>query len=187
VQAALLRVLEDLKVRPLGGRQELRVDVRIVAATSRSLAQEVAAGRFRRDLYYRLQVFEVELPPLREHKEDIPALVEHFVRSLAPALGAAPLAIEPSQMEYLQQYHWPGNVRELRNFIERSLILGELNVSALYGRPPGAADHADLQSLERTHILAVLESVGGDKTQAAKLLGVSRRTLERRQAEWGLR
>jgi DNA-binding NtrC family response regulator len=191
VQAALLRVLEDLKVRPLGGRQELRVDVRIVAATSRLLAEEVEAGRFRRDLYYRLQVLEVELPPLRAHKEDIPALVEHFVRLLAPSLGAEPLPIDGPEMEYLQQYHWPGNVRELRNFIERSLILGELNVSALYGRPPDPETRAsaapDLQSLERRHIMAVLESVGGDKTRAAKLLGVSRRTLERRQAEWGSR
>lgn len=192
VQAALLRVLDDLKVRPLGSRQERRVDVRIVAATSRSLADEVEAGRFRRDLYYRLQVFELELPPLRLHKEDIPALVEHFVRLLAPSLGAAPLAIHASEMAYLQQYHWPGNVRELRNFIERSLILGELNVSALYGRPPGATQAADarapdLQSLERRHILDVLDSVGGDKSRAAKLLGVSRRTLERRQAEWGAR
>jgi DNA-binding NtrC family response regulator len=191
VQSALLRVLEDLKVRPLGGRQELRVDVRIVAATSRSLPREVEAGRFRRDLYYRLQVFELELPPLRSHKEDIPALVEHFVRLLAPPLGAAPLPINAAEMDYLQQYQWPGNVRELRNFIERSLILGELNVSALYGRPPGPQADAvqvdDLESLERRHILAVLESVAGDKARAAKLLGVSRRTLERRQAEWGSR
>ena len=191
VQAALLRVLEDLKVRPLGGRQEVRVDVRIIAATSRSLTEEVEAGRFRRDLYYRLQVFELELPPLRDHMEDIPALVEHFVRMLAPALGAAPLRVTQAEMDYLQQYHWPGNVRELRNFVERSLILGELNVSALYGQhrqaQAPAASVPDLQSLERRHILAVLEAVGGDKSEAARRLGVSRRTLERRYAEWGLR
>jgi DNA-binding NtrC family response regulator len=188
VQAGLLRVTEDLKIRPVGSQQELPVDVRIVAATSRSLPDEVAAGRFRRDLYYRLQVLQVEMPPLRSHKEDIPALVEHFSDLLAPTLGTGPLVVGDAELDYLMQYDWPGNVRELRNLVERSLILGELNVSALYPRPPApeatGAWTADLQSLQRQHILSVLESVGGDKTRAAQLLGVSRRTLERRFAAW---
>jgi DNA-binding NtrC family response regulator len=188
VQAGLLRVSEDLRIRPVGSQQELPVDVRIIAATSRSLPQEVEAGRFRRDLYYRLQVLQVDLPSLRAHKEDIPALVDHFIALLAPSLGAERLAVNEAQMAYLTEYDWPGNVRELRNLIERSLILGELNVSALYGRPPtrtaAATVPADLQTLEKQHILSVLDSVGGDKSRAAALLGVSRRTLERRCAEW---
>ncbi|MDH5538997.1 MAG: sigma-54 dependent transcriptional regulator [Rhizobacter sp.] len=192
LQAALLRVLEERKVRPVGSEQELPVDVRIVAATSHPLADEAAAGHFRKDLFYRLQVVEIELPPLRRHKEDIPDLVAHFIDVLAPRLGLDAIGVSETEMGYLQQYDWPGNVRELRNLIERSLILGALNVSALYPRPPvppednsAAAHHpVELHAMERQHILTVLESVQGDKTRAARLLGISRRTLERRCAEW---
>ena len=189
LQSRLLRALEDLKIRPVGSQQLLPVNVRIVAATNRSLAEEVAAGRFRKDLYYRLQVVEITLPPLREHKEDIPELVEHFVAQLAPSLGVAPVAVSEAEMDYLIQYEWPGNVRELRNLIERSLILGTLNVSALYvqgvaGGRPRVESATDLQTLEKQHILSVLDSVQGDKTRAAQVLGISRRTLERRVAEW---
>jgi DNA-binding NtrC family response regulator len=187
VQAGLLRVAEDLKIRPVGSQQEIPVDVRIIAATSRSLPAEVEAGRFRRDLYYRLQVLQVDMPALRTHKEDIPALVDHFIAALAPSLGVERIRVSDTEMEYLLQYDWPGNVRELRNLIERSLILGELNVSALYAQPaarPSRGPATDLHTLERQHILSVLDSVGGDKSRAAQLLGVSRRTLERRFAEW---
>jgi DNA-binding NtrC family response regulator len=188
IQATLLRALEDLKIRPVGSEQLVPVNLRIVAATNRELSAEVAAGRFRKDLYFRLQVVELTLPPLRDHKEDIPALVAHFMAQLAPALGAEPLSISGEEMAFLQQYGWPGNVRELRNLIERSLILGSLNVSALYPGTPQALPEGrpiDLHSLEKMHILSVLDSVHGDKTRAAQLLGVSRRTLERRVAEWG--
>jgi DNA-binding NtrC family response regulator len=195
LQAALLRVLEDRRVRPVGSERDIPVDVRILAATNRPLVDDVASGRFRADLYYRLQVVEIKLPPLRAHKEDIPALVAHFVDTLAPRLGVPPIEVTAAEMDYLQQYDWPGNVRELRNLIERSLIVGALNVSALYQslpRPapppqpvwPAAAVPTDLQTLEKQHILAMLDSVQGDKTQAAQLLGISRRTLERRCAEW---
>jgi DNA-binding NtrC family response regulator len=189
LQATLLRALEDLRIRPVGSEQQLPVNVRIVAGTNRSLATEVAAGRFRKDLYYRLQVVEIRLPPLREHKEDIPDLVAHFNAVLAPRLGVDPLRVSADEQRYLAQYDWPGNVRELRNLIVRSLILGALNVSALYPlpeRPLAAAPATDLQTLEKQHILAVLDSVQGDKTRAATLLGISRRTLERRCAEWAL-
>jgi transcriptional regulator with PAS, ATPase and Fis domain len=198
LQATLLRVLEDRRIRPVGSEQQIPVDVRIVAATNRRLADEVAAGRFRKDLYYRLQVVEINLPPLRSHKEDIPELVAHFVASLAPQLGVPPIETTADELGYLQQYDWPGNVRELRNLIERSLILGALNVSALYqglARMTGgksaltpmttAVQTTDLHAMEKQHILAVLDSVDGDKTRAAQLLGISRRTLERRVAEWG--
>ena len=198
VQATLLRVLETRRVRPLGSQQETPLDVRIIAAANRPLDQAVAQGQFRADLFHRLKVVEIRLPPLRAHKEDIPELVAHFVASLSVRLGVAPIEVSADEMDYLQQYDWPGNVRELRNLIERSLIVGALNVSALYqslertgateapevAPPREQAMPVDLQTLERQHILSVLKSVGGDKTQAARLLGVSRRTLERRCAEW---
>ena len=204
LQATLLRVLEDRRIRPVGSEQEIPVDVRIVAATHRPLGPEVEAGRFRNDLYYRLQVVEINLPPLRSHKEDIPDLVQHFISTLAPQLGVPPMGVSDDEFAYLAQYDWPGNVRELRNLIERSLILGALNVSALYPGlkrpgvdrsaateplPPAAFTAAappptDLHALEKQHILAVLDSVQGDKSRAAQLLGISKRTLERRVAEW---
>ena len=198
LQATLLRALEDHRIRPVGSTQLLPVNARIIAATNRCLKDEVAAGRFRKDLYYRLQVVEFTLPPLREHKEDIPELVAHFMAQLMPRLGAAPLEVTPAEMDYLTQYDWPGNARELRNLVERSLILGALNVSALYsmgkhspasGTPAHQPEHAttDLQTLEKQHIQTVLDSVQGDKTHAAQLLGISRRTLERRCAEWALK
>lgn len=189
IQATLLRAIEDLRIRPVGSEQLVPVNLRIVAATNRRLSAEVEAGRFRKDLYFRLQVVELALPPLREHKTDIPALVAHFMAQLSPTLGVAPLRISEQEMDFLQQYDWPGNVRELRNLIERSLILGSLNVSALYPGTPQAPVNdkpTDLHTLEKMHILSVLDSVQGDKTRAAQLLGVSRRTLERRVAEWGM-
>ncbi|WP_180682681.1 sigma-54-dependent transcriptional regulator [Tepidicella baoligensis] len=191
VQAALLRAIEDLRIRPVGSQQTLAVDVRIVAATNRELTAEVAAGRFRSDLYYRLKVVDIHLPPLRTHSEDIADLINHYIHELAPLLGVAPIEVSPEELQLLMQYGWPGNTRELRNFIERSLILGTLNVSALYPSMSAASTRLahgpiDLQTLEKQHILSILESVQGDKTRAAQLLGVSRRTLERRVAEWGM-
>ncbi len=195
LQGTLLRALDTRRIRPVGTEQEVPVDVRIVAATNRPLLPEVEAGRFRNDLYYRLQVVEITLPPLRAHKEDIPELVAHFIGTLAPRLGVEPIEVTPEEMAFLGQHDWPGNVRELRNLIERSLIVGALNVSALYQglqrRAARAAEPApaldgptDLHTLEKRHILAVVDSVQGDKTRAAQLLGISRRTLERRFAEW---
>ncbi len=195
LQATLLRVLENRHIRPVGSEHEIPVDVRVVAATNRPLREDVEAGRFRKDLYYRLQVVEIHLPPLRAHKEDIPELVAHFIGTLAPRLGVAAIEVSEQEMNYLQQYDWPGNVRELRNLIERSLIVGALNVSALYqslartqpgsGRvDSGRGAPTNLHALEKRHILEVLESVGGNKSRAAQLLGISRRTLERRCAEW---
>jgi len=192
VQARLARMLEDRRIRPVGGEQQIPVDVRVVAASSRDLADAVARERFSADLYYRLNILDIAVPPLRAHKDDIADLVGHFIATLAPRLGVEPIDVTVDELAYLAQYDWPGNVRELRNLIERSLILGALNVSALYqGRVPAepvaranTALPTDLHTLEKLHITAVLESVGGDKTQAARLLGISRRTLERRFAEW---
>jgi DNA-binding NtrC family response regulator len=221
-QASLLRALEERRVRPIGSRQEVPVDVRILAATNKPLAAEVAASRFRADLFYRLQVVEIRVAPLRAHKEDIEELVPHFIEVLCARLGLPPIELSPQELQFLKAYDWPGNVRELRNFIERSIILGSLNVSALYPPMPralegtvqdsglamgwagttaqGGSAHGnsapvlasndrdapvtDLSTMERRHIEATLASVGGDKTRAAQLLGISRRTLERRVAEW---
>ncbi len=192
LQAALLRMLEDMNIQPLGSHRHVPVNVRLIAATNRDLAQAVAQGQFRADLYYRLKVADLHLPPLRTHKEDIPVLVHHFMNQLAPALGVAPLKLSDQELDYLRAYDWPGNCRELRNLIERSLILGELNVSALYPSPTHKRPSqgvqgtpTDLHTLEKQHIIAILDSVDGDKTKAAHLLGISRRTLERRTAEWG--
>jgi DNA-binding NtrC family response regulator len=192
-QAALEGVLQEREVRPVGSEQRIPIDVRVVTATSRDLGAATAGRPFRQDLYYRLKVVDIALPPLRVHKEDIADLVGHFIATLAPVLGVEPIDVTVDELGYLTQYDWPGNVRELRNLIERSLILGALNVSALYqplhvdGDVSSQARTAlptNLQTLEKMHILAVLESVGGDKTRAAQLLGISRRTLERRVAEW---
>lgn len=192
IQARLLRAIEDLKIRPVGSEQLVPLNLRIIAATNRRLPDEVAAGRFRKDLFFRLQVVDLTLPPLREHKEDIPQLLAYFMAQLAPALGVSPLVITDDDLAFLSQYNWPGNVRELRNLLERSLILGTLNLSALYpGESPrhrtstDSGAPMDLHTLEKLHIQSVLDSVQGDKTRAAQLLGVSRRTLERRVAEWG--
>ncbi len=194
LQATLLRALETRRIRPVGGEQEIPVEARIVAASSQPLRDRVDRGLFRDDLYWRLQVVEIKLPPLRSHKEDIADLVAHFVATLAPQLGVPPIEVTDTEMQYLQQYDWPGNVRELRNLVERSLIVGALNVSALYQsqqrqdatrtRPMPLDGVTDLHTLEKRHILAVLDSVAGDKTRAAQLLGISRRTLERRFADW---
>jgi DNA-binding NtrC family response regulator len=197
VQATLLQAIDELNIRPVGSEQRVPVNVRIIAATTRPLADLVTQGLFRRDLYHRLKVVDLTLPPLREHIDDIPAMVGHFLAQLGPELGLPTIQVNAEHMAYLQGYAWPGNCRELRNLMERSLILGELNVSALYpGKPvgrhgtpgTGTVMHGttDLHALEKQHILTVLTSVDGDKTRAAQLLGVSRRTLERRVAEWNL-
>ncbi len=195
VQAKLLRVLEERKIRPVGSEQEVPVDVRVVAATNRNLAAEAVAGRFRQDLYYRLQVVGVTLPPLRERMEDIPALVDYFVEQFAPRLGTGELERDEAIYTRLVRYSWPGNVRELKNLVERSLILGyfaddfsaEEEPSAVPPAPTfdGASDDS-LALVERRHILAVLDACGGNKSEAARRLGLSRKTLERKCALWGV-
>jgi transcriptional regulator with PAS, ATPase and Fis domain len=196
LQAKLLRVLEERRVRPVGSEQEVPVDVRVVAATNRDLVEEVAAGRFRRDLYYRLQVVEVVLPPLRERIEDLPDLVDYFIGQLAARLGVAELAHDEAALARLARYSWPGNVRELKNLVERSLILGyfaddfapdeEAVAVSLAPTFPSAADEDSLAAIERRHILGVLETCKGNKSEAARRLGVSRKTLERKCAVWGV-
>jgi DNA-binding NtrC family response regulator len=193
LQAKLLRVLEDRKIRPVGSEREVPVDVRIIAATNRHLAADVASGRFRQDLFYRLEVATLSIPPLRERPEDIVPLARHFNMHIAAQLNVAQLAIGADAMERLQAYSWPGNARELRNFIERSLILGYLPFEQFPARRTAARANQrvdfdtslSLDEVEKQHILKVLDECDGNKSEAARRLGLSRKTLERKCALWG--
>lgn len=182
LQAKLLRVIEDRKVRPVGSDREIPIDVRLIAATNADLAERVAAGQFRADLYYRLDVIRIHLPPLRERVEDIEPLARMFMDQLSAQLGLAPLPIPPSALQRFESYAWPGNARELRNRIERALILGT------FGEPeagmPAEPRTDDLAEVEKRHILRVLAAADGNRAEAARRLGVSRKTLDRKCAEW---
>ncbi len=199
MQANLLRVLEQRCVRPVGANRERAVNCRVIAATNLTLAEQVAKGAFREDLYYRLNVLTVAAPTLRERLEDIPALVEHFTGLLSDELGVEPLRLDHADFVELRNYSWPGNVRELRNMIERALLLGQLprerpvsdgGANDEPSRRAGeAALHAfpydwTLSEVEKHHMLNVLHSVGGNKSEAARRLGVSRKTLERKLNVW---
>ncbi len=188
LQAKLLRVLEGGHYRRVGETRERRADVRVVAATNKPLEEEIRAGRFREDLFHRLNVFGVALPPLRERREDVPLLVEHFLRTRQ--LGRTPYAVDPAALDVLVRYDWPGNVRELANVVERAQILAEGGVitpddlpetlTAAARPSPAAAQGPDaLEGVERRHVEEVLRRSGGNKVQAARALGVSRRTLYR--------
>jgi DNA-binding NtrC family response regulator len=187
MQAKLLRVLEDRMIRPVGSTREIPVDIRIVAATNRNLAEEVRHGRFRHDLFYRLDVVNIVIPPLRQRREDIIPLASHFAAQLASHLGLPAVPMDADTAARLESYDWPGNVRELRNLVERSLILGYFPLDALPegGMTESAASVAALDAVEKCHILEVLAACGGNKSEAARRLGVSRKTVERKLAQWG--
>ena len=187
-QAKLLRVLEERRIRPVGSEQEIPVDVRVIAASNRDLKTEVSAGRFRQDLYYRLQVVEVKLPALRERPEDLPLLVEHFISKLAPYLDVPRLALDARTLARMAAYDWPGNVRELKNFVERSLILGwfDLGPEPKATTAPVTWVDETLETVEKHHILAVLAACEGNKSEASRRLGISRKTLDRKCQAWGV-
>jgi formate hydrogenlyase transcriptional activator len=187
--------LQEQEFERLGSTKTIRVDVRLVAATNRDLAQMVAEGRFRSDLYYRLDVFPLTLPPLRERREDIPLLVRHFVAQHARRLNKRIATVPPEAMAALTRYPWPGNVRELSNFIERSVLLspgGELRVAVadLKSVPAPESDGAaTLAEAEREHILAVLRETKwriGGPSGAAALLGLKRTTLQSKMRKLGI-
>ena len=188
MQVKLLRVLEEKRIRPVGAEREIPVDVRVIAATNRNVEEAVAEGRFRQDLYYRLNVVQLHMPPLRERTEDIPALAEYFVRQLAQQLGVVAKKPDHTLFATLASYSWPGNVRELRNLIERWLILGNISdVSATNNVAPTPSNgDITLEAVEKQHILKILAEVDGNKTEAGRRLGISRKTLERKCAEWGV-
>ena len=192
VQPKLLRVLESGEFERLGSSQTIKVDVRVIAATNRDLGEEVRRGNFRSDLFYRINVFPMSVPPLRDRPQDIPALVWHFVRQFEKSMGRRIERVHEQDLEALQAYAWPGNVRELRNAVEKAMIRarsGELRIETPVAFEDGAMESASLEEVERAHILRVLEKVkwrirgqGG----AAELLGLKPTTLESRMQRLGI-
>jgi DNA-binding NtrC family response regulator/HAMP domain-containing protein len=183
VQVELLRVLEDKRVTRLGGTQPVAVDFRVIAATNRDLRALVKEGAFREDLFWRLNVFAIELPPLRERPDDVPALAEHFLARLGEAMSRRDLRLAPDALEALRAYAWPGNVRELQNAIERGLVVARGEVLTARDLPlhvtsaPATVAHGSLAEAERAHVQAVLEAQGWNITRAARVLDVDRVTL----------
>jgi transcriptional regulator with PAS, ATPase and Fis domain len=184
-QSKLLRVIEDRRVRPVGAEREVPVDLRFVFATNANLEKLVQQGGFRPDLYYRINVMQLKLPPLRDRGDDVLELASLFMHKLSQQLGMPPVPIDKATKAALSAYAWPGNVRELRNLIERSLILGGFPHD-FRGQPTGAAaaPSGTLEEVERRHILAVLEETGGDREEAARRLGISRKTIDRKLVSW---
>ena len=190
LQSKLLRVLQEREFEPLGAERSQRVDVRVIAATNRDLRQLVAQGKFQDDLFYRLNVIPIEIPPLRERREDIPALVEHFIKKHAQRTGRRIERIDDERVAGLQQYEWPGNVRELENTIERAVVLsqGPIDYQLVRYRCLGAAPQPssglpstklrqNIEWVEKETIRRALESAGGVKKDAAELMGISQRAL----------
>src|SRR5437868_6486132 len=205
MQVELLRVLQERKVRPVGAHDEAEVDTRVIAATNRDLAAMVKDGTFREDLFYRISVIPIELPPLRERREDIQELVAHFVQKFCAQTGR-PLTISPKAMELLERYSWPGNVRELEHTIERAVALERTNeiqperlpehvtqynparVAAALDLPDeGLNLTAHLDQLEKTYLLEALQRTGGNQTRAAELLQLSVRSLRHLLDKHGIR
>jgi len=195
LQAKLLRVLQDGEFERVGGSETIRVDVRVIAATNRDLDKAIEEGTFRPDLYYRLSVFPIQIPPLRERREDIPDLVRHFVMKHGLKLGRKVKTIPQSAMDALSAYPWPGNVRELENVVERAMILSHGDRLELGEWPPKAGVTSrgrrvpTLEELEREHISSVLELTGGrvsGEKGAAKLLGMRPSTLQGRMKKLGI-
>jgi DNA-binding NtrC family response regulator len=199
VQSKLLRVLQEKEVERIGGRATVKVDVRIIAATNRNLHKEVAAGRFRMDLYYRINVFPLCLPPLRERKEDIPLLVRHFLLENARLSGTPVKTVTPEVMARFTSYSWPGNIRELQHFIERYVVSTRGNLIAevdmpeeLFTESPASAESATFRQIEevdKTHIVEALQRCNGKvsgKGGAAEILGINPNTLTSRMRKLGI-
>jgi DNA-binding NtrC family response regulator len=196
LQVKLLRVLQEMQVRPVGSTKAYPVDVRVIAATNRNLEQEMTAGRFRQDLYYRLNVIRINLPPLRERREDIPALINHVIRRFNKRFRRDVRGITPDGLNALMAYDFPGNVRELENLIERAFAMGAreqitlADLPSLTARPDIAPSVANktiptLAEVEKDLILRALAVFNNDKEEAARALGISRRTIYRRLKEYG--
>jgi two-component system response regulator AtoC len=203
LQVKLLRVLQDEEIRRVGGSAPRKVDVRVISATSKDLAQEVAAGGFREDLFFRLNVFSLVLPPLRERLEDIPLLVAHFLEKHMAKLGKSGVACSPAALKAFMNYEWPGNIRELENCIERGVVLCEGNMLDIECLPAHlrekGSDGAKIviprdtlsikraeELLERDFIRRALEQTGGNRTHAARLLEISHRALLYKLKEYGM-
>jgi DNA-binding NtrC family response regulator len=197
LQVKLLRVLQEGEVRPVGSSRAVRTDVRILAATNVDVERAVAEGKFRQDLYYRLGVVIINLPPLRERREDIPLLIERFLKG-ASAKAMKQVDLTPAAVEALASYHWPGNVRELENMIERLVVFSRGSRIDVGDLPPTVTPRAPvlekrlfddlptLEEIERRYLLHVLEQVGHNRTRAAEVMGIDRRTLYRMAERFGI-
>jgi DNA-binding NtrC family response regulator len=194
LQAKLLRIIQERKFERVGGTREMPADVRIIAATHRDLETEVREKRFRDDLFYRLNVFPIRLPPLRERKDALPLLADYFIGRFARITGKSTREVSKEAMTALAEYNWPGNIRELQNVIERAVILGD-EMIRLKDLPASLVEpavrepedrHGSLKSLEREAILKALDHAGGNRRKAALELGISKRTLQYRLKEYGL-
>ena len=199
LQGKILRALQEKEVHPIGAPVPVKIDVRIVAATHRDLEALVGEGRFRHDLYYRLNVITVRVPPLRERMEDLVPLIAHFLEKHGRRLGRSGCTLSPEALEALRRHHWPGNARELENAIERALVLGRDDVLWIEDLPetvrqrptwptylPGGSSRP-LSEVERDHILKTLREMRGNKAAAARLLGLDRKTLYRKLELYGIR
>jgi two-component system response regulator HydG len=202
MQAKLLRVLQEKEFTRVGGEAVIHVDVRVIAATNKDLIQEVEAGRFREDLYYRLNVVPLTVPPLRDRKEDIPLLAQHFLKLFAEKDHKETEGITPHAMDRLLKYEWPGNVRELMNAIERAVVLTrvkyldeqDLPLTVIGDRAEAETlspvkdipDDLPLEAVERAFILKTLESTSGNKSETARRLGITRKTLHKKLKKYGV-
>ncbi|MBW2341166.1 MAG: sigma-54-dependent Fis family transcriptional regulator [Deltaproteobacteria bacterium] len=201
MQVKLLRVLQEREITRVGGEEVIKVDVRIITATNRDLLQEIHGGRFREDLYYRLNVVALNMPPLRERREDIPLLAQHFLEMFSEKNRKKIKGFSPQGMDRLLKYEWPGNVRELMNAVERGVVLarseylGEEDLSLILGHTssPGEISSKDgiradmpLEEVERTTILKTLDLTRGNKSEAARRLGITRRTLHKKLKLYGV-
>jgi transcriptional regulator with PAS, ATPase and Fis domain len=205
LQVKLLRVMQDHEVRRVGGTNSIKVDVRIIAATNRDLEQFVKEGKFRDDLFYRLNVVRITLPSLKEREEDIPMLAHHFLQKCAAGTTTSVRGFRPDTMDCLKRYRWPGNVRELENAIERAVSLShgplltpeDLPAAIRQAPSPGEQQsdlrdntpesvYLTLEEVEKRHLMRVLKETKGNKVKAAKILGIDRRTLYRMAERFGL-
>jgi two-component system response regulator HydG len=195
-QTKILRVLQEREFEPVGGTKTIKVDVRIVAATNKQLEEEVKRRTFREDLYYRINVVPITIPPLRERREDIPLLTEHFLRIYSEKNKRAIRRFEQGVIEAFMQHSWPGNVRELENIVERMVIMSKGDAIALDGLPPALAGQqqegkstplpTSLKDIERDSIVKTLEQTGGNRTKTAAILGITRKTLQNKIKEYGI-
>jgi DNA-binding NtrC family response regulator len=201
IQAKLLRVIQQRDFIPVGTTKPVTVDIRFVAATNKNLETEVRAGRFREDLYYRLNVITIPLPPLRERRDDVKPLVKHFLKKSSDRMKKSVTKVAPEALKLLLEYDWPGNIRELENVIERAVILAATDTLTpkelpLWKKEPellsaprpshGDGPMVSLENLERDHIARTLAGTGFHKSRSAEILGISRRTLDRKIAEYGI-